>query len=124
MRLKQLALFLVLALATAPHLFYAADNQAIATALNKFYKGYIMELQTFYDGSTLEYSSTGSFIKGGKPGPWTLDSSILVKDIKLNHKWLVIRGNRLDYIYVKTKKKLVPYRASDVVVKIAAAPPL
>lgn len=89
---------LLLALACALPL-RAAGKKAIESAFNQAYAGKTVLLRTFHNGRTLHYSATGNFIKGGEPGPWTLDAYIKIKEAKLKGNELLFKGNRLDFIY-------------------------
>jgi TonB family protein len=119
MQLMRIAAGLTLALA-AP--VWGANLQVIGSALNDAYKNREMMQRVFYSGSMVRYAADGSFAKGGKPGPWTLDSSILCRSIRMKAKELVIRGNRVYFAYDENKKKLEPFLGPNVSVDIAADP--
>ena len=97
----------------------AADRQLIASLLEKAYKGQDMVLRTSSGGPMLRYSPDGSLIKGGEPGPWTLDADIQCTRVELKRKELVIKGKRLYFLYDKTLQKLRPFLGPDVEIEIA-----
>ena len=107
---------LILALA-AP--LRAADRQLIASLLEKAYTGQDMVLRTFNSGSTVRYSADGQLVKGGNPGPWTLDADLQCTGVELKRKELVIKGKRLYFVYDKPLEKLRPYLGPDVEIEIA-----
>jgi TonB family protein len=96
-----------------------ADQQATSTIINKTYRGQRMLLRTFYADAKVQYGADGRVIDGGTPGPLTLDAYIQPKDFKLKGSQLVIRGNRLYFIYDKKLGKLTPRRGPKVEVDIA-----
>ena len=98
----------------------AANLQSIGAALNRNYKGHEMVQRAFHSGGTVRYASDGSFIKGGRPGPWTLDASIRCADIQLTRKGLIIKGKRLYYIYDIKQAKLEAFPGSSVKIEIVA----
>ncbi len=97
----------------------AADRQLIASLLDKTYKGQDMVLRTFNSGSTVRYSADGQLVKGGQPGPWTLDADIRCTGIELKRDNLVIKGKRLYFLYDTKLKALRPYFGPPVYVEIA-----
>lgn len=121
MRIVRRAAVLLGAVAIAFPL-YGANLKLISSLLDNAYKNQIVTLRTFYDGSTLRYSSDGSFIEGGKPGPWTLDASLRIQNVHLGSKELLITGKRIWYVYDPRRKKLVPFLGSPVTVEIASGP--
>lgn len=98
----------------------AANRKLIGSLLNNVYKNQTVTLRVFYSGSTLQYSSDGRFIKGGKPGPWTLDACLSLKTVKLGRDQLQMAGRRLWFVFSSNKKKLVPALGPHVVIKIEA----
>src|SRR5690348_11457672 len=107
---------LVLALA-AP--LCAADQQLLGSLLEKAYKGQNMLLRTSTSGATIRYSADGRLIKGGQPGPWTLDADIRCTGVELKRNELVIKGKRLYFLYDEKLKTLRPWFGPGVAVEIA-----
>jgi TonB family protein len=101
---------------------YGANRKLIGSLLNNAYKNQIVTLRAFYDGSTLQYSPDGTFLKGGKPGPWTLDACVRIQSVSLGSKQLRITGRRLWFVYEQKQKKLVPGLGPQVTVAIASKP--
>ncbi|HET9178606.1 MAG TPA: energy transducer TonB [Terriglobia bacterium] len=97
----------------------AADRQLIASLLEKAYKGQNMVLRTSNSGTMLRYSADGRLIKGGQPGPWTLDADIQCTGVELKRNDLVIKGKRLYFVYDKKLQALRPYFGPDIDVEIA-----
>ncbi|TAM84602.1 MAG: energy transducer TonB [Acidobacteria bacterium] len=108
--------FLILALA-AP--LSATDRHAISSLLDKAYKDQNLVLRTSNSGATIRYSQDGRLIKGGEPGPWTLDADIHCARVELKRKDLAIKGKRLYFLYDKKLEVLRPYLGPDVNVEIA-----
>ncbi|HEX5413621.1 MAG TPA: energy transducer TonB [Terriglobia bacterium] len=97
----------------------AADRQLIGSLFEKAYKGKNMVLRTFNSGATVRYSPDGRLIKGGQPGPWTLDADIRCTGVEFKRKDLVIKGKRLYFLYDKKLQALRPYLGPDINVEIA-----
>jgi hypothetical protein len=97
----------------------AADRQLISSLLEKVYKDQNMVLRTSNSGPTVRYSPDGQLIKGGKPGPWTLDADIRCTGVELKRTDLVIKGKRLFFLYDKKQEWLRPYLGPDVHIEIA-----
>ncbi len=112
---------IALSVAPATHLS-GADLETIGVLLNKTYAGQTLILQRFHAGSMLVYSSTGKFLEGGKPGPWTLDACLRVNEVKLQSKKLLIKGERLEYAYFADAKSLKPIAGHKVTVQILTDP--
>jgi len=110
-----------LALASAAAL-QAQDLPRMQAALAKVYGGRTMMLQTFRSGSTLHFSSDGAFIKGGRPGPWTLDAYFQAKTVKLKPKALRLIGRRVVYAYVDTAHRLQPFLGPSLTLEIRTDP--
>lgn len=121
MRAVRIAILIGLMLAPAASVA-GANLPAVGAALDKAYAGRVLMLQSFHAGSTLRYSSTGAFLKGGKPGSWTLDACIRVREVKLESKRLLIKGTRLEYAYSEQENKLTPRPGSAVRVEILTDP--
>jgi TonB family protein len=121
MRHMRIIILIALSVAPAAHLS-GADLQTIGALLDKTYAGQTLILRSFHAGSTLLYSSTGKFLKGGKPGPWTLDACLRVKEVDLQPEKLLIKGERLEYAYFKDHKSLEPIVGHKVTVQILTNP--
>lgn len=77
-----------------------------------------MVLRTFNSGATVRYSGGGRVLKGSQPGPWTLDADIHCTGVDLKRNDLVIKGNRLYFVYDKSQQSLRPYLGPAVRIEI------
>ncbi len=100
----------------------AQNLPRMQAALAKQYCGRPLLMQNFRSGSTLHFSSNGGFIKGGRPGPWTLDAYFQVKKVKLKRKALRLIGRRVVYEYIKSAHRLRPFLADGLTVEIRTDP--
>lgn len=97
----------------------ADATRNLERALNQSYKGKILLLRTFYGGDQLRYDSKGKLIKGGRPGPWTVDADVRITRIRLKHQRFEIDGERIWLVYDSTNKKLTGLHSNDnIVIKI------
>jgi TonB family protein len=117
MRHSQRFILPVLILAAAASL-HADDRQGLASRLEKVYKGQNMVLRTYNSGATLRYSPNGQLIKGGKPGPWTLDATLQCSGVKLKGNNLIIEANRLYFMRAETTGRFQPVRGPRVRIEI------
>lgn len=117
MRRAQRCILSVLILAVAAPL-RAADRQVLASRLEKAYKGQNMVLRTYNSGANVRYSPDGRLIKGGKPGPWTLDATLQCSGVELKGNDLVIKGKRLYFMRDKALEGLRPYLGPRVRIEI------
>jgi TonB family protein len=107
----------VLILAVAAPL-RAADRQVIASLLEKVYKGQKMVLRTYNSGANVRYSPDGRLIKGGKPGPWTLDATLQCSGVEVKGNDLVVKGKRLYFMRDEALESLRPYLGPRVRIEI------
>ena len=110
-----------LALASAAGL-RAQNLPGMQVALAKVYGGRTMMLRTFRSGTTLHFSPNGGFIKGGRPGPWTVDAYFQTKTVKLKPKALRLIGRRVVYAYVNTAHRLQPFWGPSLTLEIRTDP--
>jgi len=72
-----------------------------------------LTIRHFYSGDTLVYNSDGVLVKGGKPGPWTLNAFFEPKKINLSKNKILISGKRIWWIYNDSEKTPVLLRSSN-----------
>lgn len=117
MRHAQRFILPVLILAAAASL-RAADQQVIASRLEKIYKGQKMALRAYNSGATIRYSPDGRLIKGGKLGPWTLDAFLQCTGVELKGNDLIIEAKRLYFMRGPASGTFQPFRGPRVRIEI------
>src|SRR5262245_21338408 len=70
------------------------DTQAVAQIEGRF-KGKVVSLRRSLAGSFLRFDQEGKLVDGGKPGIWSLDTSVEIKNLVLDGDKLRIDGNRV-----------------------------
>src|ERR1700751_2135974 len=110
-RASLLASVLLAALLPSP-LAWARDD--IEEQLKADYQDRVLTLRRFYKGSHLSFQSDGSLKGYAEQGPWTVDSQIEVKRIKLHGHVLHMEGRRVCLVFDSKGK---PFR--DVLASLA-----
>ena len=81
-------------------------SQTIESQLTKKYSGKNFFLRRPYEGLHLYFNSEGLLLKGGQPGPWTLNAMIQLTKMKFDSGQLDIFGNRLIVGYNRSQGML------------------
>src|ERR1700756_2506287 len=73
----------------------SADVGDIGNQLKSKYQGKLVTLRHFYAGEHLRFGPDGGLIDQAATGPWTVNAQLVVKDIYLQGRLLIIKGNRV-----------------------------
>lgn len=100
------AAFLLTILVTALDCSRVLANDDLSPDLTRESKGHILVLRNFNTGDSLTYGDDGRLLRGGRPGTWTLDGHIRVKDIALRQDTLEVEGVRVLPAFDLTKQRM------------------
>ncbi len=122
MKLGSKIVLVIFVLATVAPAWAVDHSAAVASALAAAYKNKVLMLGTFYSGSELQFSSDGKLVKGGDPGPWTLDAFVRVEDMAYKGSNLVMSGHRVEYVWSGKDEQLISGLGPSVEIDIASDP--
>ena len=100
----------------------ASDLSQLQSQLNQTYVGQTLVLRGFYSGGKLEYDANGELVRGGQPGPWTVDGKLLVGRLVLRHNRLQIDGNRVWEEYDDHARSFSGIRSDALRIRVAFDP--
>ena len=108
------AILLFLFALCVPTLNAQADSDKdIQKQLEAKFRKSTLTIRHFYSGNSLKYDSEGLLVKGGKPGPWTLNAYFEPEKIRLSKKFVTLSGKRIWWSYNDSKKSPTVYRVSE-----------
>jgi TonB family protein len=107
------AMLLFLFILCVPPLNARADSDKdIQIQLESKLKKSTLAIRHFYSGDNLKYDSEGALVKGGKPGPWTLNAYFEPEKISLKKNSIILSGKRTWWAYNDLKKAPMLFRTS------------
>lgn len=122
MKLGSKIVVAIFVLATVAPAWAVDHSAAVASALAAAYKNKVLMMGKFYSGPELQFSSDGKLIKGGDPGPWTLDAFVRLDDMAYKGNNLVMSGHRIEYFWSGKDEELVSGLGPTVEIDIASDP--
>lgn len=85
----------------------SAGSADLEKQLTAAYKGKVLTLRQFYEGSRLQFSSDGRLVGSAPVGSWTVDGQIEIREIHLQEQALQIRGRRLRLFFDPSNRQMV-----------------
>ena len=107
MQMRTAVLLLPILLAAELPPAFARPGDDLENSLRSDYANKVVTLRHAYEGKHLAFHSDGSLIGYGSAGSWTVDSQILVKQIKRRGNRLRLEGRRVCLVFDDKGK---PYR--------------
>lgn len=92
----------------------AQDRAAVEKGLEQAYEKKIVTLRGFYGGPRLVYGPDGGLIRGGDPGPWTVDGEVQITQIRLRRDRIDLTGDRIFLVYNREQKSFQNLRGGAV----------
>ena len=106
-------LFLVLVLCLPTLNAQPNSDKDIQKQIEANLKNATLIIKYFYSGNNLVYDSEGSLVKGGNPGPWTLNAYFEPEKVSLSKKSITITGKRLFWSYDDSRNEPIIFRDSN-----------
>lgn len=100
----------------------AADRTALETRAEQEYAGKVLTLRNFYSGAHLSYDADGRLLKGGSPGPWTIDAWVEIEHLKLHSTKLEVDGLRSYVVYNQKLKRFQHVSGSKIKIEVEINP--
>lgn len=118
-------LLFLFALCVPPLNARADSDKDIQRQLESKLKKSTLAIRHFYSGDNLKYDSEGALVKGGKPGPWTLNAYFEPEKISLKKNSIILSGKRTWWAYNDLKKAPMLFRTSITTkIEISRSPEL
>lgn len=103
----------------------SASGNDLEASLNQQYKNKGYSLRHFVAKDFQRYDSSGTLLSGGREGPWTVYSRLLIRKVKVRSNKLTVEADRIGYVNDVRSNRLVPMKLGDsATLEIALDQPL